>query len=92
MQELMPARESTRVDLSNPSPTKDVALQIDVLDEDEYKSGSGSDEEDESPPLIKSMLSHKVTTRSSKSTLAKTAIKAPTSQGGSSTKKARKGK
>jgi len=77
---------ATRVD---PSLVKDVALQIDVSDEEEYETRSESDEE-ESPPPIQSNPSHKMKTQIAKLTLSKTTTKALGSQGGSSTKKVQK--
>jgi len=71
-----PTRESTKVDLDDPSPTKNVTLQIDISDEEDYESGS---DEEESPPPIQSTRFHKMTTRAAKLTPAKTAGKAPES-------------
>jgi len=84
MRQPTPTRESTKVDLGEPSLAKDVVMeQI-----EDYKTGSGTDEDDESPPPIQSTPICKVLTQSAKSTPAKAAIMAPTSQGGSSSKKA----
>jgi len=81
------------VDLDEPSLAKDVVVeQIDDSKEEDYKTGSKTYEDEESPPPIQSTLTCKVMTRSAKLTPPKVAIKAPASQGGSNSKKAWKGK
>ena len=93
MRQATPRKESTRMDLDVPSPTDEVVVEeIDESKEEEYETEAATDDDD-LLPAIESTPTRKVMPRSAiKLTPPKAVVRAPASQGSSSSKKARKGK